>query len=262
MTTPRLTRRQWGAEPVPAGRPTRVRTTVGSAVHWLGPTWGRAGVVPDHDKCAPTLRGIQRAHMAGEWYDIAYSEAVCPHGYRYECRGHHVQTGANGSSEGNASHYAILAMVGVGNVITARLLEGVYDAAEDYRRNADAGPAMTTHRDLLRKHTGRPTECPGDVLYGLTRSGKFTHRADAPKPPAITWKEPGMKPALVRVTGTDPVYLSADRVTRRWIKTPAELTVIRADMAAVGASTVIRSITAAQLPYYGVLVGDAPKAGS
>lgn len=259
MATPRLTRRQWGAVAVDPDRPTRVRSTSGTAVHWVGPTIGTRGQLWDHSLCAGRVRGIQRAHIAGEWYDIAYNEVVCPHGTRYEGRGHNVQTGANGSAAGNASHYAILALVGVGNVITRALLDGLYDAAEDYRRNADAGPAMTTHRDILRKHTGRTTECPGDVLYGLTRQGKFTHRATAPQPPTITWKEPSMKPVLVRVENTDPVYLSADRVTRRWIENAADLATVRADMAAVGASTTVRVIKAAQLAHYGVLVGPAPK---
>lgn len=258
MTSPRLTRRQWGALPVPAGRPTHVDSTSGSAIHWVGPTIGTKGVLWSHTTCSAKFRAIQRMHMAGEWYDIAYNEGVCPHGTRYELRGHHVQTGANGSSAGNRSHYAILALVGVGNVQTRALHDALYDACEDYRRNAGAGPGITTHRDILRKHTGKITACPGDVLYGLARNGRFTHRTTAPTPPVITWKEPGMKPVLVRVKGTLAVYLSADRVTRRWIVDPADRNTVQADMAAVGASTTIRDITAAQLGHYGVLVGPVP----
>jgi hypothetical protein len=259
MTTPRLTRRQWGAIEVDPDRPTRVSSTKGSGTHWVGPTIGVRGVVPDHSTCATRVRAIQRSHMAGQWYDIAYNEVVCPHGTRYEGRGHNVQTGANGSAGANAAWYAILALVGQGNVITRELLDGLYDAHEDYRRNAGAGLACSNHRDLLRQYTSKTTECPGDVLYGLTRSGRFNHRTAAPTPPTITWKEPGMKPVLVRVSGTDPVYLSGDRVTRRWIVDGKDLETVRRDMAAVGASTTVRAITAAQLPHYGVLVGPTPK---
>lgn len=262
MPTPRLTRRQWGAVPVDPDRPTRVARTKGCATHWVGPTIRRAGQLWDHSACASIVRAIQRSHMAGEWYDIAYSEVVCPHGTRYEGRGHHVQTGANGSSVANAEWYAILALVGQGNVVTRELLDGLYDAHEDYRLRAAAGPSCTNHRDLLRVHAGKITECPGDVLYGLTRNGRFTHRPAAPAPVVTPWKEPSMRPVLVRVTNTDPVYLSADRVTRRWIVDQADLATVRADMAAVGASTTIRDVSAAKLAHYGVLVGPAPKAAS
>lgn len=189
MTTPRLTRGQWGAIRVDPDRPTRVASTRGTALHWVGPkVWGTLGSAGRHHLCAGKFQGIQRTHMAGEYYDIAYSEGVCPHGTRYELRGHHVQVGANGSAAGNRSHYAILALVGEGDVITAELIAGIYDAFEDYRRNAHAGTDTTTHRAILKANTGRTTECPGDRFAELEGAGRFMHRttptpAPTPTPP-------------------------------------------------------------------------------
>lgn len=198
MTSPRVTRARWGARPVPVDRPTRVPSTEGTAVHWVGPgMWGARGPAGRHAECPGKLRGIQRSHMAGEWYDIAYNEAVCPHGYRFELRGHHVQTGANGSSAGNRSHYAILALVGVGDPTTPELLAALQDAFEDYRRNADAGPDTTTHAVLLRRHTGKLTACPGPTLTATEAGGAFTRplREDDDMPSAEeiateTWTRP------------------------------------------------------------------------
>lgn len=181
MTSPRLTRAQWGAIPVPAGRPTRVDRTEGTAVHWVGPSlWGRTGHADRHAQCAGKLRAIQRQHMAGEWYDVAYNEGVCPHGYRFELRGHHVQTGANGSSTGNRSHYAILALVGVGDDVPAVMVAALVDAFADYRANAGAGPDTTTHTAILKAHTGKTTQCPGTDLIRLEAAGTFTRAPAAP----------------------------------------------------------------------------------
>ena len=186
MATPRLTRAQWGAVPVDPDRPTRVPSTAGTAQHWVGPrVWGDAGPAGRHSLCAGKLRGIQRAHMAGEYYDVAYNEAACPHGYRYELRGHHVQTGANGSSAGNRSHYAILALVGEGDPTTPELLEALADAHEDYRAHAAAGDDTTTHAAILEKHTGRTTGCPGPGLIREESAGTFTQPSqEEPMPTA------------------------------------------------------------------------------
>lgn len=239
MTTPRISRAQWGARP-PEGPPTRVPSTDGTALHWVGPgTWGAAGSIGRHSLCAGKVRGIQRSHQAGEWRDIAYNEVCCPHGYRFEGRGHNVQTGANGSSAGNRSHYAILALVGVGDAVTTQLLEALEDAFDDYRRHAAAGDDTTTHRSILRRETGRTTECPGDRLAALEAAGRFSPRP--PAPPAPT-PPPDPTPAankrrtamLVKVKGSDPVWVS-DGITRRHLPNSTALADYRAALKAAGA---------------------------
>lgn len=182
MITSRLTRAQWGAVK-PEQTPTRVSSMRGVAVHWVGGgTWGSAGI-GDHSKCAAKIRGIQRSHMAGEYFDIAYSEGVCPHGARFELRGHNVQVGANGSSFANKNWYAVLALVGVGDKITPELLEGIALAVDDYRRNADAGDDVTAHRVLLKKYAGRTTSCCGDALYSHVVKGTFDAPTKTTAPP-------------------------------------------------------------------------------
>jgi hypothetical protein len=244
MTTPRLTRRQWGAKPVDPNRPTRVASTKGTALHWVGPrVWGTRGPAGRHSECAGKVQGIQRTHMAGEYYDIAYSEIACPHGYRFEGRGYHVQVGANGSSAGNRSHYAILALVGEGDPITSELVEAIDDAFEDYRRNAHAGTDTTTHRIILRANTGRTTECPGDKLAALEGAGRFMHREPAPtpipKPPVPTtptaarMETPTM--LFYKITGhadprvNSPVVMT-DGFVMRWIPNPTAWARIKASV--------------------------------
>lgn len=233
MTSQRLTRAQWGAIPVDPERRTIVRTTDGTALHWVGPgTWGTAGPAGRHSLCAGKVRGIQRGHMAGEWYDIAYSEVVCPHGTRFEGRGHHVQTGANGSSAGNRSHYAVLALVGEGDPQPLELVLALLDAFEDYRARAGAGPDTTTHRDILKRHTGRITECPGDKLATLERFGAFMHHPHTPPVTETTYRKGTTM--LVKVKDRPEVWVT-DGMTRRHLPNPTALADYRATLKAAGA---------------------------
>lgn len=213
-TSPRLSRAQWGAAPVPAGRPVHVATTTGTALHWVGPALGNV----DHGRCASILRGIQKTHMAGEWYDIAYNEAVCRHGVRFECRGYHVQTGANGTTTANRNNYAILALVGASDSLPLAMIDALADAFDAYRARAGAGDRVTGHRD----HTS--TTCPGAQLYAMVRAGRFSpHPPPTPPPTPVPIAEERDDMMLIRVTekSPNPVYL-ADGINRRWFPTAAD----------------------------------------
>lgn len=237
MTTQRLTRKEWGAIPVDPKRPTRLASTLGTALHWVGGrVWGTAGPAGRHSLCAGKVLGIQRSHMAGEWYDGAYNEVACPHGVRFELRGHNVQTGANGTTAGNASHYAILALVGEGDPITAALLDALEDAFEDYRRNAGAGPDTTTHRAILRLYSTRTTQCPGDALTLVEGSGRFMHRPAPTPPPAPvpTTYNRRRNPMLVQIKGKPEVYVT-DGLVRRHLPNTTALADFRAVLRANGA---------------------------
>lgn len=263
MITSRLTRAQWGAVPVPASRPRRVESMRGVAVHWVGPAvWGSAGI-GDHSKCAGKVQGIQRHHMAGEYYDIAYSEVVCPHGQRFEGRGHHVQVGANGSTYANARWYAILALVGTGDRITEEILHGISLAVRDYRRNAAAGTDVTGHRYLLQRYAGKVTACPGDALYRHVTRGTFgTVTLPTPTPSPTPTPTPGeidMR-QLVRLEGTDPVFVT-DLINRRHVEDPKQLAVVQAELKAAGLRTTVKVVK--DIDAYGVPVGPDPlQAGS
>lgn len=260
MTTPRLTRSQWGAAEVPASRPTTIPATKGTGVHWVGPGIYGDGRLWDHSLCAGKIRGIQRLHMAGEWYDIAYSEVVCPHGTRYEGRGYHVQTGANGSSYANRNWYAILALVGKGDPITARLLEGIQDALDAYRAKAGAGPEVTYHGRLLRLYADKSTECPGPVLTSKAMAGRFWTPPTTPSTtPTPTMKGSKMPPFLIQQEGQDAVYLT-DLMTHRHVRDQQELADVRTELERRGLPTKVQTVK--RMGAYGVLVGPAPKASA
>jgi hypothetical protein len=261
--TPRILRAGWGAIPVAADRPTKVASTDGTALHWVGPkVWGDAGSAGRHSLCAGKIRGIQRSHMAGEWYDIAYSEIVCPHGYRYEGRGYHVQTGANGSATGNRKFYAVLALVGQGDKITTELVVALVDAFQAYRDHAGAGRETTTHRVVLKLYAGRTTECPGDYLTALETAGRFMAKpAPAPSPAPSPITTPGGNEMLVKAA-TSPAVFVTDGVSRRWLPNPTALGDYRAARKAAGlpAASVHEVPTVARLDAaFGPIVGTVPK---
>lgn len=151
------------------GTPTRLVSDL-CTIHWEGP---KMGTFP-HSSCAGKVQSIQRYHMDTKgWTDIAYSAVVCPHGDVYAGRGPGVRTGANGTNTGNASAYAVCALVGEGDPITDALLDGIAAAV------AWLGCTRTNaHRDW------KPTACPGDVLAGLAHSGRFLRPTTPPSPPA------------------------------------------------------------------------------
>jgi hypothetical protein len=168
---PFVSRAQWGAKPR-KGSPSPLTTDL-VTVHWEGPAMGTF----PHDRCAEKVRGIQAFHMAPPpagrgWSDIAYSGLVCPHGFVFEGRGPGVRTGANGTNEGNGSAYALCALIGVGDPVTADLLDGITEGVAWLHGNR-----TNAHRDW------KPTACPGDTLTSHAHSGRFTV-APPPTPPS------------------------------------------------------------------------------
>jgi hypothetical protein len=139
--------------------------------HWGGPSpWG-AGVdrstaerfmaTCDHNRCATIVRAYQNFHMdSREWQDIAYSSLVCPHGHRYEGRGHDVRTAANGTTAGNNVSHATCYIAGTGDPFT--------DAAKlAYADESNRLDGLTKgHRDW------KLTECPGDKVYAWVHGGQ------------------------------------------------------------------------------------------
>lgn len=195
----RHSRSAWGALP-PVDPHTRVSDPAGITIHWNGPQVGNI----KHASCAGRVRAIQRFHVEKNgWDDIAYSEVVCPHGDRYEGRGYHNKIGANGSNEGNATRYAILALVGDGDDIPTALLDGIEAACADYRENGDAGDIVDVHSDWF------DTECPGDELRKLVKDGDLG-AADG-KPPAPSKPKPSTSSSS---SGTWPTSWTLNRGDR------------------------------------------------
>jgi hypothetical protein len=172
-----VSRADWGAQP-PSQTWTYVASTQGVKVHYEG-TDVPADLLPadQHYRCAGRVQAIQAAHMANTaegWIDIAYNALACVHGYVFEGRGVHHETGANGNQPLNLAHYAVCAMIGDSGLAqpTDPLLGGLRDAIEWLQQQGAAGPQILGHRD------GYPTDCPGDPLYGWVQAG-----APRPTPP-------------------------------------------------------------------------------
>lgn len=178
-----VTRAQWGAPPTtPAAD---MPTAKGVKVHWIGGPY----TTPDHAQCAAEVRAIRSEHLSDPkqgWVDIAYNLLICGHGFVFEGRGIRRESGANGDQPLNLAHYAVCAIVGTAEADSPALLQGIGDAIGYLRANG-AGPEVLGHRD------GYNTDCPGDALYALVHSGRWsTTPAPGPTPaPGATPPPPG-----------------------------------------------------------------------
>ncbi|WP_051970607.1 peptidoglycan recognition protein family protein [Kitasatospora azatica] len=144
-------------------------STQGVKVHYEG-TEVPADLPDHHEWCAGRVRDIQAAHLANTsegWIDVAYNALVCCHGYVFEGRGLHHETGANGNQPLNRAHYAVCGMIGDSGLTqpTDALLNGLRDAIEWLQQYGGAGPEIKGHRD------GYATDCPGDPLYAWVQAG-------------------------------------------------------------------------------------------
>ncbi|KAL4877830.1 N-acetylmuramoyl-L-alanine amidase domain-containing protein [Aspergillus karnatakaensis] len=155
----------WNAQPPKADSPS-VSDVQGVKVHWVGEAFESR----EHSACAAYMRSTQELHLnhpTENYNDIAYSLAVCEHGYVYEGRGEGVQNGANGGQTLNANHYAVLAFLGETGLSepTDNQILGIQDAIA-YLQRAGAGTEILGHKDGYGQ-----TECPGPALDALVDNG-------------------------------------------------------------------------------------------
>lgn len=187
-----FTRTEWGARaPIPGGNEV-TNGPAGVAVHNDGP--GAIGIDPAAPcECAEIIRGIQNRHMDDKgWKDIAYDVIACPHDNTFQGRiGTSNGTGANGSAKTNASHMAVMALVGdddpFGPNLRRAILRGIAMC-----RSVGAGPLVVKHKDL------DATTCPGPKGSVWVDQGapapamNPSHGAASPEPDPPT--EPPTKP--------------------------------------------------------------------
>lgn len=116
----------------------------------------------DHSRCPTIWRAWQAYHYRPGTgaFDIFYNSGVCPHGYRFEGRGPGVQTGANGTPEGNRLSYAFVYIGGEHDPLTDAAKEAFLDEQE--RFNA---PIQYVHHDW------KSTTCPGVDRTQWVRAG-------------------------------------------------------------------------------------------
>ncbi|MGN9774853.1 peptidoglycan-binding protein [Micromonospora sp. H33] len=177
-----VTRAMWGARPMGENDDPPITSTRGVKIHYLGSLYA----IQLHQECAAKVREVQLMHQNDGYADIAYSLAVCRHGYVYEGRGKNRQCAANGNQTLNRNHYAILALVGTGyewygtsgwgiwnTAATGEMKQGIRDAIAYLRYYGGAGNEILGHRD------GYATACPGTHMYNLVRSGELDPGANS-----------------------------------------------------------------------------------
>jgi hypothetical protein len=184
-------RASWGAPPT---TPAAVMPEAnGVKIHWLGEKAYRTG---EHAHCPAKVRAVRKAHLdhpTEGYVDVAYNLLVCGHGSVYEGRGPGYRSGANGNRTLNTGHYAVCALLGVGETPSPELLGGLRDAI-DLLQQFGAGPELLGHRD------GYATTCPGDDLENWVKQG--APRPAAPEtpaptpPPVVTPPPPPPAPAI------------------------------------------------------------------
>lgn len=206
-----VTRAGWGAKP-PRYKLRHVESTQGVKVHYEGTAVPVLLALPgNHSLCDDRVRAIQASHLANtkeDYSDIAYNAMVCPHGYVFEGRGAHFETGANGNQTLNYAHYSVCGMVGDSGLVkpTDEMLHGIRDAIEWLRSSGGAGNEIKGHRD------GYATDCPGEPLYAWVKKGAprpSTGATTPPKPPAPQYQPfpgvdffmSGTRPALGKTSG-------------------------------------------------------------
>jgi hypothetical protein len=183
-------RAEWGAAPSRGKQLGMARTVRGVAVHWPAAA-GRL----DPAATPRVLRSIQRHHQDGQgWSDIAYQVAVDQAGELWQLRGYGCRSAANGNAAANADFGAILALLGNNEQPTPRMLVGLREAVQLWRRVYPHATRVVGHVDV-RPH---PTLCPGPALLRAIRSGQLD---PAPRPAA---------PSLT-TQGDDVIFVRCDK---------------------------------------------------
>lgn len=160
-------RSQWGARPPESVTPRK--RWKGVVVHWFG----SPRAAKTHGGCPGLLRSVQRSHQAGEFNDIAYNLAVCPHGVVYEGRGLKAQTGANGTTAANRDYGSVVVMIGKGDRFTDEAKVALKLAIAHVRRQPNVGREVRRHGEF----TG--SECPGAEIGKWVKQKRYE---PAPKP--------------------------------------------------------------------------------
>ncbi len=145
-----ITRSEWGARP-PKDITRMSGSPAGVTLHWEGP---QMGVFP-HEECAGKVRIIQTFHMETKrWDDIAYNAVVCPHGYVFQGRWTGVRSAANGTNQGNKTHYAICGLFGENDGFSDEA-KAAFKETIDLFRASGAGSQIKPHG------VWKNTACPG-----------------------------------------------------------------------------------------------------
>lgn len=163
----RYGRRKWGARRR-RHHPGRldVDQVVGVALHWPAiddPIRGVPAVMA-------ALRGWQNFHMDGHgWSDIAYNEAIDQDGNVYVLRGLRNRSAANGDTTTNGTHSALLLVLAAGETPSVAMVAAVRRRIARHRELFPGSTRIVGHQDIRPE----PTSCPGPIVEGMLRRGRF-----------------------------------------------------------------------------------------
>jgi hypothetical protein len=164
-------RADWGAKPAESVTSRLPSSFKGIVVHWFG----SPVAAKTHAGCPKLLRSVQAGHQAGEYNDIAYNLAVCPHGHCYELRGIRRQGGANGNTRTNQDFIAIVYMAGVGDPLTEPAEKALRELIH-WAWGKGVGKIVKTHGSI----TG--SACPGPPLTKWVKDKEYIVATPVKKP--------------------------------------------------------------------------------
>jgi len=150
----------WPATAAKSAHPTK-----GLVVHFDGNDQHLEG--REHEACRSYWKATRKFHMGPDrrWLDIGYSLAVCVHGIVLEGRGlDHVQAAQPG---GNQTWYSCTFMSGPDEKPTEAQLKA-FAELRAFLRGKGLASAIKGHRQFVS------TDCPGDILFAMVKSGTFT----------------------------------------------------------------------------------------
>ena len=191
----------WGAKPAESRTPWNPDTLSGVAVHHFAVPRSASSKTGS----AALMRGVQRAHMAGEFSDIAYNHCFDKWGQIFEGRGFNVQTGANGNQVVNKTHAAICYM---GDSDLDGFPEAAQDAAafllsEWFKRGVSV--KVVSHGDI----SPDGTDCPGGKAEAWVHSGAWKKDLPSAKRVQFMLRDDGEIIAKSRVV---PIEQSFERM--------------------------------------------------
>lgn len=162
-----VSRHQAGLPPPKRSRAVIVEPE-GIALHYSG---SLGDVKRDHQACYGVLLAYYEWHTRPGGLgvdeggsDIAYNWVICPHGYRFVCRGRRYQSGANGTRRANETFYACCVMGG-DKAGRRDVTPEARTALEDLYRQI--GREIRTVRRAQPHSSFVSTGCPGDELRAL-----------------------------------------------------------------------------------------------
>jgi hypothetical protein len=194
-----VTRRDLGWSATPAAV---ANTNLGMIAHYDSGFWLRnrrrelkADGKSEHQACTEYWNRTRTMHKESNgWLDVGYAYFACPDDVIFEGRAYGHQQAAElptpGKLQGGNSRYISVTFgLGPGEQPTAGALRAWYRLRAWYVTEKGSQTAVYGHRDFTS------TDCPGEPIYALVRSGALKNGPATPEPPKPPTTPPPTPPA-------------------------------------------------------------------